>query len=164
MDNKGFTLIELIATIMLLSIVMAITTVSVVNIIDNSKEKSYNLLVNNIKIGAQGYFEECENKNITNNKIISCPTFVTEETVDYTTKYFETTLLDLAKYGFLKSTATDSEDNKIVENPQTNENISNCKIKVTKKLKKSNYKVSYETTKIDSSITVDGKTITCPTY
>ena len=48
MNNKGFTLVELIATIVVLALVMGLASYSIVGIIKRSKEKNYELLVTNI--------------------------------------------------------------------------------------------------------------------
>ena len=127
------------AAIILLAIIMSITAVSVVGLINSSKENSYNILINNIKIGAQAYFEECENVNIIGSTPINCDNF------PYTssTKTFQFSLNDLLTYGFLKSSATDSSaGNKIVENPKNNIDIGSCIIKITKTID-SNYATSY---------------------
>lgn len=138
MNNKGFTLIELMATIILLAIVMSVTAVSVVGSINKSKEKSYDILIENIKIGAQGYFEECENHNIIETPI-TCPTISTSGNNSSIT----TTIGNLLTYGFLKTSATDSSgENKVVKNPKTDEIINSCPIKVIKTID-SNYSVTY---------------------
>ena len=141
MNNKGFTLIELLATIILLSSIISITAASDVGLINNSKESSYEILNKNIKIGAQAYFEECENVSIVGSTTITCPTFSTN--ADSTTKYFSITLKDLLTYGFLKSSTTDSSGNKIVENPMNNEDIGDCQIKVIKKINSSDTTTNY---------------------
>ena len=41
LDNKGFTLVELIATIIVLSIVLGIGAYSMIGLIENSREKDY---------------------------------------------------------------------------------------------------------------------------
>ena len=142
MNNKGFTLIELIASIILLSIVMSITTVSVVGYINSSREKSYDLLISNIKVAAQEYFEECENYEIMNDEDgeDDNATFTCSITTDNT---INITIGKLLQYGFLSSSATDSDGNKIVENPKTNESINNCGLIVVKKVD-SNYLTTYE--------------------
>lgn len=58
-NNKGFTLVELIATIVLLAIVMGIGAYSITKIIENSREKNYKLLVTEIRTAAEGYYQEC---------------------------------------------------------------------------------------------------------
>lgn len=140
MNNKGFTLIELLAVIILLSLVMSITAVSAVNIINSSKNKSYELLVKNIKIGAQEYFEECENKGVINSDI-DCD-IDNDGDDDALSGSMTFTLGSLLKYGFL--TSSDSESNKI-ENPKSNGNIKDCSITIHKNLDPTN-NVTYEIT------------------
>lgn len=55
MKNKGFTLIEIMATLIILSIVLIITTAIVRPIINNSKDKAYGESVKTIERAAQRY-------------------------------------------------------------------------------------------------------------
>ena len=55
MNNKGFTLVELIATILILALVMSIASYSIINVIRNAKQKNYDLLIDHIKEGAELY-------------------------------------------------------------------------------------------------------------
>jgi len=141
-NNKGFTLIELLATIILLALIMTVTTTSVIGIMNKSKEESYKILIDNIKIGAQEYFEECENNNIIESAIPSatCDNLIREseycqrETAQ-PEKCATISLESLLQYGFLTgNTIKDETGNeiKIVENPITNENMNSCKIEVLK--------------------------------
>jgi len=158
MNNKGFTLIELMATIILLSIIMTIGTVSVVSAINTSKEKSYDTLISNVKTAAKAFYEECENSYIieTEIPIEKCSINDNKLTISYKT------LLD---YGFLKSSAITEEDIdndgvkeeiKIIENPKDNSNLNNCNILVTKEVD-TNSGVSY----VFSKVGIDS---ICPTY
>lgn len=175
MNKKGFTLIELLAAIILLAVIVSVTTTSVVGIMNKSKEKNYDLLIDNIKIGAQAYFEECENINIMGSTTIACPSIVNDDVevdgVSYTTKYFETSfsLNDLLNYGFLKSSATaeaaDGSKIKIVKNPKDDTNISACTITISKYIREDNNSVSYKIEKDSNSLTdADGNEIECPDY
>lgn len=150
MNNKGFTLIELLATIILLALIMTVTTTSVIGIMNKSKEESYKILIDNIKIGAQEYFEECENNKIIGTSI-TCPTFFEDGS---NKKNMTTTLGELLIYGFLTSSATDDSNNKIVQNPKDNTDISNCEIIITKTIDGNN-SVTY-------SVTVESSIGTCP--
>ena len=60
MNNKGFTLIEALAVIVLLGIVLAIGGYSVANYLSDSKEKSLHILRDNIKSAMINYYNECK--------------------------------------------------------------------------------------------------------
>lgn len=119
-NNKGFTLIELIATIVILALVMGISTYSISAIIKNSKEKNYELLINNIKDAAENYYQECK---YSNNTGITCSTDDEGKLI--------TTLKALVKYGYLKSNDTESSSSQMLINPKDNVDIINCQIKIT---------------------------------
>ena len=143
MNNKGFTLIELLISIMLLTIITSVTTVVVVNIINGSKQKSYDLIVSSVKIGAQQYFEECKNRNILGETLTDedCDIFEDENKTSAVISFNQ-----LIKYGFLKSSAANEvsqeESKKLIENPITNDDMKDCKLKITKSIN-DNYVVSY---------------------
>ena len=65
LNSRGFTLIELIATIVLLSLVMGIGAYSITSIINKSREKDYEFLIMNIRDSVMGYYQEC--KFVNNN-------------------------------------------------------------------------------------------------
>lgn len=136
-DKKGFTLIELLAAIILLAIVMSISAVSVIGVINKSKSKSYDSLIEYAKIGAKSYFEECDNKEIigsTESSKIDCNKLDDNK--------LTVTFGDLLTYGFLVSSSK-KNDSKIVENPYNNENMNNCKIIVTKTVINGNVSYNY---------------------
>ena len=60
LNNGGFTLVELLATIVIFAIVAGLGAFSVTAIIKNSKQKNYELLVKNIKDAAEVYYQECK--------------------------------------------------------------------------------------------------------
>ena len=76
MNNKGFTLVELLATIVLISVVMGIATYSVINVINASKEKSEKIFVDKLGTSIQSYISAQGSKmNIKKSfatKIIKC--------------------------------------------------------------------------------------------
>ena len=116
LNKKGFTLVELIATIVVLSIVVSIGSYSITNIIKNAKEKDYNLLINNIKDAAETYYQECKySDNTGNNTGIDCN--------------IDPTLKDLITYGYLKGNGTDDKKMNIT-NPKDDNDISDCKISI----------------------------------
>ena len=119
MNNKGFTLIELIATIVLLAIVVSIASFSIVSIIKNSKIKNYEILIDNIKGAAEVYYQECK---YANNSDISCNSNAGSYTL---------ILGDLVKYGDLKGNSTDKNKNYSLVNTLNDEDITACEIVIS---------------------------------
>lgn len=122
LGNKGFTLIELIATLVVLSIVMGIGAYSVTSLITNAKEKDYELLVKEIKNAVELYYQECK---YSDNSNIVCP--VASEFNGHDS--YSITLNHLVNYGFLKTNAKDDNGNNILVNPNDNKDISDCEFR-----------------------------------
>ena len=120
MNNKGFTLIELIATIMILALVMSIASYSIINIINRSKEENYNYLLENIRNGAEVYYQECK---YANNSGVTC-------TVNNGS--YKITLGELLTSGYIKGNGKDNNNNYIIVNPKNNDSdIGDCVINVS---------------------------------
>lgn len=115
-NNKGFTLIELMATIIILALVLSITGFSIFSVINSGKKKNYELLISNINSAAELYYQEC--KYMTTDLAICDVENIT--------------LGDLVDYGYLTNNDSDKdgEDSVKLINPNTDEDITNCKIKV----------------------------------
>ena len=112
LNKKGFTLVELIGTIVVLALVVSISAYAITNIINSAKEKNYDLLIKNIKDASETYYQECK---YSNNTGITC-----NDTV---------TLQELVNYGYLKGNGT--KDNKMeIINPKDNKNIGECSIAI----------------------------------
>ena len=72
MNNKGFTLIELVATLALLAVISVISFVSITTVVNNSKVNNCNNLVQNIKTAAKEYVSDNRYNSsfdVDNNKI-----------------------------------------------------------------------------------------------
>ena len=112
LTKKGFILVELIATIVVLALVVSISAYAITNIINSAKEKNYDRLIKNINAASETYYQECK---YCNNTGITC-----NDTV---------TLQELVNYGYLKGNGT--KDNKMeIINPKDNKNIGACSIAV----------------------------------
>ena len=57
-NNRGFTLVELLATIAILGLVISITVFTGIRLIKNGKEKTYQTTKNNIEKYASNYLVE----------------------------------------------------------------------------------------------------------
>lgn len=109
LNKKGFTLVELIATIVVLALVVSISAYAITNIINSAKEKNYKLLIKNIIDASETYYQECKYSDITCNDTV--------------------TLQYLVDYGYLKGNGTG--DNKmVIVNPKDNINIGECSIAI----------------------------------
>lgn len=72
MKNKGFTLIELICTILLLSIIVTLSTVAIVNVINNARERENESSMKLIETAAKDYFAKYENDYYIANGVNYC--------------------------------------------------------------------------------------------
>ena len=101
---------------------MGISTYSISAIINNAKEKNYELLINNIKDAAETYYQECKYNEYTNDIDNFCI---------FDDKNLITTLGELVMYGYLKSNDTDSSSSQKIVNPKDDKDITDCQIKIT---------------------------------
>ena len=95
-NKKGFTLIELMAVIIILAVIALIVTPLILNSMKDSKEKLYQTQLENIKSAARSYMVNIE---LEENKTINL------------------SVGELKRSGFLKSD---------IENPKTNEGFKDC--------------------------------------
>ena len=143
MDNKGFTLIEALAVIVVIGIVGLIAVPSIVSTLDNSKKASNKVLYGNIKTALQTMYEEIEYSGITiyqyyNNGIN------TEEQININSNSITTNIQTLVSNGFLMGISNpdkDSTNKKIILNAD-NKDIGMCEVTIEKV--KSGNKVSYK--------------------
>lgn len=120
-NNKGFTLVELIATIVILGVVLSITGFAITTVIKKARTKNYELLITDIKSAAELYYQECTYMSST-----ALPNSMCENGQVKTI-----TLGDLVDYGYLTSNDTSEAGAAKVIHPNTEANISSCKITVT---------------------------------
>lgn len=66
-NNKGFTLIEVLITIVIISLILLITTNLISNTLAASENTTYKLLKNNLVSTSYKYVEECTNNLIECN-------------------------------------------------------------------------------------------------
>lgn len=55
MNNKGFTLVELLATIVIIGLIMGIATTSVISTINNSKKRSEKVFIGKLETAIESY-------------------------------------------------------------------------------------------------------------
>lgn len=156
MNRKGFTLIELLAVIILIALIAVLIVPNIIDTMTKSKEASYQLLVKNIVTSAQTYYEECEYGNLSELDYENTKACIIND------NSIETTLGTLANLGFLPTKETYENSNKRkVSNPINNQDISECKITITKTKKEITNKKGIKNNKVIYTI-VANKQNNCP--
>lgn len=111
MNKKGFTLVELLAVIVVLSLIVVIAATSINSSVNTSKEKILEDRINNITSGAISYVQN--EKNILNETDCAALNAKQHTTYDRCKVYTVQELLDL------NAVETNDKDGKIM-NPVTN--------------------------------------------
>ena len=131
MNNKGFTLVEALAVIVVLGLVLSIGGYSVASYLSDSKEKGLNVFKNNVKSGMINYYNECMHLStgvcsyITINDGKEGDKIISHELI--------TTIGDLADFGFIENQGNDEDNGSlIIKNPiDENEDLTNCEVSIT---------------------------------
>lgn len=147
LNNNGFTLIEVLAVIVVIAVLGGIAIPNVLSSINTSKDKSLEIMISNIVTSSKSLYEEVEygsgEKPIYQYSADGTKTSI-QVTINDTV--IETNLQTLVSNGFLEGTCKDSGNNsncvKVLINPKTKDNIGKCEIKI-KKMSSDSGKVSY---------------------
>lgn len=154
LNNKGFTLVEILAVVAIIAILGLVAIPSVISTINTGKKTAYNTMISNVVTASQILYEEIEYgidlkkydlDGATNEQI----TIINDEKITIN-------LQTLVSNGFLSGTnnectATCTNNNKkIIYNPETKEDIGDCEIIITKS--NNNNKIKYTVTNKDDTI------------
>lgn len=140
MNRKGFTLIEVLAVVVIIGLLGIFVIPSLITNIENAKKTSYDTLIKNIVTASQAYYEECEYGDLSDSTKYGTYACKIEN------KKIITTLETLANTGFLKVNDIKQVNNKeikVVLNPTNDKDISKCSIKITKEVSNT-FKVTYK--------------------
>ena len=125
MNNKGFTMIEVLAAFLLLGILATFATVSVIDYLDAADKNALATLKENIKSGMINYYNEC--KYLSTGDAICKPggsSAISGNTLS-------TTISDLVNYGFLENQGKKEEGSVIIKDPTTDDDITSCRVSIT---------------------------------
>lgn len=169
LNNRGFTLVEVLAIIVILGIIAGIAAPNVLSTINNSKEKSYDIMIKNIVTASKSLYQEVEyGGEIHKYTIDEEEEEETTETNTDETNTDEDIIIDeekdkvkidnntitinlqtLVSNGFLSGTChNNKEENckKTIINPITGNDIGTCNIKIAKNKDSNSGKVTYNVT------------------
>lgn len=132
MNNKGFTLIEVLCVIFLISIFFFGSFMVINNTFSITNEKAYEIVKEDIITQTKTYINECD------NNIINCPN-------DYKWVSDNDNMITNINLSILKKYKYFNTDNFI--NPITNKDISNCLNIIVIKNKYSNIEVNLDDSK-----------------
>jgi len=177
-NNKGFTLVEVVVAVVIISILAIVATVSVFSSLKTSKEKSYEIMVDNIKTASISLYEEVYANELLGSSGYDLCRYgasgrILDENglcrkIEIVDNSISVNLQTLVSNGFLNGSNNDkcnvgmSGCNfKLIKNPKVdgNPDIGSCEITIKKFV--SNNVVSYEISS-DNEIEKDGENI-CPT-
>lgn len=157
LNNKGFTLVEVLAVVVILTILGGVAIVGVLSSINSSKEASYKITIKNIIVASQMMYEETSNKGIMNNSLSKIYEYnelgQTEIEINFVSIYDEnnqiknnvirTNLQTLVSNGYLDGINNDTKNcndenckensnKKIILNPKESKDIGKCNIVIYK--------------------------------
>ena len=173
LNNKGFTLIEVLAIIVIITVLGAVAIPNILSALNSGKQKSYDIMIENIKTGAINLYEELYSNQLlgdTSNKIYKYENYAkTSNAITINSNEIKNiTLQTLVSNGYLSGTSDNNgltSSIKLLINPKNNEEIGCCKITIKRTSNINNYKVQYTITS-ENSMCYDHngkKQVTCPT-
>lgn len=148
LNNKGFTLVEVLAVVAIIAIIGGIAIPGVLSVINTGKDASYNIMISNIVTASQSLYEEVEFGGVLYQYDANGKT-TTKVTITSDNK-LTTSLQTLVSNGFLSGVNGNDSNKQILLDPKTNNNIGSCKIVITKSMD-DNGKVSYGVINNDSN-------------
>ena len=181
LNNRGFTLVEVLAVIIILAIIASIAIPNVLSTINSSKDRSYDIMIKNIITASKALYEEVEyggelhkytiddtqidNEDETSetSETVSSSTTTDEELIieEDTSKIIITgesikiNLQTLVSNGFLSGTCYNNEEEnckKVIINPKTGNDIGNCNIIIKKQKQQDSGKVTYSVSAEESEL------------
>lgn len=162
-DNKGFTLVEVLAVVIIIAVLGIIAIPSVIDTIGTGKESAYQILIKNVKTGSQQLFEEVSYGGVTlyhydNTGKTDAGIFIGNanraDEQKITRDQITVNLQTLVSNGFLTGTnngntgsGSSNTNSKIITNPKTGSDIGACEIVIERIVNQNeNSKTTYEIT------------------
>lgn len=153
LNNKGFTLVEVLAVIVILGLIGSIALTSGISSINTGKNASYKIIISDIVTASQTLYEEVEfEKSFGENKTIKQYTEEgVGENIDINDNKIYTNLQTLVSNGYLtgsenscKTEECSNKNKRIITEPINKNDIGTCKI-IIEKDDDGNYTVTKDT-------------------
>lgn len=159
LDNKGFTLVEVLAVVVIIAILGLIAIPSVLSIINTSKDTSYDAMISNIIVASQSLYEEVDNGIVLTQYDVEG---VAGGNILINTSSIETNLQTLVSNGFLNGTndSDTSKHRKRLIDPKSKEDIGYCNILIKKEIDSSTLVVKFSV--LDKSNSTNDPDNKCP--
>ena len=146
LNNYGFTLLEILAVVVIIGILGLIAIPNVLKSINTGKEASYGILVKDVVVASKQLYEEIE--NIGSDLYHYSNNGKTGNLIKITNNEILVNLQTLVSNGLLKGINNSNRNEslnknyKIITNPLNSEDIGSCEVTITK-IVDENYNVSY---------------------
>ena len=147
LNNKGFTLVEVLVTVGIIVLISVIAVPNVLRALNSGREQSYNIMVQSIKTAAINLYEEVYSNDLlgdTNNTIFAYnyeDGRVTKGNAISLANPLEVSFQTLVSNGYLSGSTSNNNDTKTLYEPKENKPIGYCTIEITRNV--NNNKVTY---------------------
>lgn len=130
MNKKGFTLVELLAVLVILGLIVSIGGVAITKIMSNTKEKNYETLIANIKSGVETFYQECKYGDVPLNPNADPDTQLYYKCLKdiNASGYYKVKVSTLVNFGYVSSNFSEGNVNKLVNPKDEKIDFSNCNI------------------------------------
>ena len=148
LDNKGFTLVEVLAVVVIIGILGGVAITGVLSAINTSKDASYNMMISDIVTASENMYNEVDFSDdaddgavfqYNNGGNLGSKVVISSNTIN-------TNLQTLVSNGFLSGEENGNKDkedasnknNRIILDPKTRTDIGDCEIEITKTINNNN--------------------------
>lgn len=152
LNSKGFTLIEVLAVIVIIGLLAGVSIPTVLKSINSGKESAYKVMVSNIVIASKELFEELSySEGVVDIYKYDDLGNLSGELVGFEPDgSIEVNLQTLVSNGYLTGTSSEGKTSKVIVDPRNNEDIGYCMITIIRVIDE-NTKITYTVKSNDES-------------
>lgn len=137
LDNKGFTLVEVLAVVVIIGILGGVAITGVLSAINTSKDASYNMMISDVVTASESMYNEVDFSDTDGSVFQYNNGGNTGIKIVISSNTINTNLQTLVSNGFLSGEENGNKEgsnknNRIILNPKTRTDIGDCEITITK--------------------------------